>query len=192
MQLNFFQPGRPITIYCDSGKKAHEAGLRGGFSALLFQKDFDGHDRLVEIASRRMTDVESRWGQTELEARAIKFACVDKFSKYLVGAPHFKIITDCKPLLAPFNKPGYVAPPRIERCVMELAGLDYEVVYQEGSNNCADFFSRAPSDENNGIGDLMEQSIIKEIKLHNFDHITYVQLKEGSMGCKEIQAIKPL
>ena len=44
-----------------SRKKAHKMGDRGGMSAILAQKYQDGW-RPTYFASRRLTDVESRWG----------------------------------------------------------------------------------------------------------------------------------
>lgn len=61
---------------------------------------------MCHVANRALTDVETRYGQTELEAVAIKFACVHAFYKYLVGAPTFEIITDCKPVSAPLQQPN--------------------------------------------------------------------------------------
>ena len=60
---------------------------------------------MCHIANRALTDVETRYGQTELEAAAIKFACADALYKYLVGAPKFEIVTDCKQLVHLFNNP---------------------------------------------------------------------------------------
>ena len=59
-------------------------GDRGGMSCILAQKYQDGWHPMY-FASRRLRDVESRWRQTELEARAIKWRTVEKFGKFLVG-----------------------------------------------------------------------------------------------------------
>ena len=65
-----------------------------------------------------MTDVESRWGQTELETRAVKWGAVEKFGEFLVGATKFQIFTDAKSLAPLFNKASRKAPPRIERQIL--------------------------------------------------------------------------
>ena len=49
-------------------------------------------------------EIESRWRQTELEARAIKWGTADKFGEFLVGAPTFQIYTGAKNLVPLFNK----------------------------------------------------------------------------------------
>ena len=87
----------------------------GGLCAILCQQDDEGQWKMCHIANRALTDVETRYGQTELEATAIKFACAHSFYKYLVGAPRFEIITDCKPLVHLFNNPTSRGPLRIER-----------------------------------------------------------------------------
>ena len=46
---------------------------------------------------------------------------------YLLGAPKFKIITGHKPLLSMFNKVIAKLPPRIERWVMDMQDVDYEL-----------------------------------------------------------------
>ena len=56
-------------------------GDRGGMSAILAQTYQDGWHPIY-FASRRLTDVESRWGrggQTELEAKPVKWGAAKKF-----------------------------------------------------------------------------------------------------------------
>ena len=94
-------------------------GDRGGMSGILAQKYQDGW-RPIYFGSRRLTDAESRWGQKELEARAVKCGAVEKFGKFLVGAPTFQIFTDAKSLVPLFNKVSRKAPPRIERQILGM------------------------------------------------------------------------
>ena len=93
-------------------------------------------------ANGSLTDVETRYGQTELEAVAIKWACCDAFPQYLVGAPKFEILTDCKQLEYLFNNPNSRAPIRIERQILAIQGLDYIVKHEKGKLNIADYGSR--------------------------------------------------
>ncbi len=97
---------------------------------------------MCHFANRTLTDTETRYGQTELEALAIKWACSDALYQYLVGAPKFEIITDCKPLVHLFNNPKSRAPIRIERQILAIQGLEYTVVYNKGKDNIADYGSR--------------------------------------------------
>ena len=106
----------------DAGKKAHKMGDRGGMSAILTQKYQDCWCPIY-FASRRLTNVESRWGQTELGARAVKLGAAEKFGEFLVGAPKFQIFTDPKSLVPLFNKASRKAPPRTERQILGIQHL---------------------------------------------------------------------
>ena len=65
-----------------------------GLSAILFQKSPGTSDRkVVAYASRALSDVETRYSQTEKEALAIVWAV----ERYLYGG-HFTLYTDCKPV----------------------------------------------------------------------------------------------
>ena len=46
---------------------------------------------------------------------------------YLQGAPRFTIIMAHKPLLSMFNKPSAKLLPRIERWVMDMQDVDFEM-----------------------------------------------------------------
>ena len=78
--LRYFEKGRETALFVDAGKKAHKTGNRGGMSAILAQKYQDGW-RAIHFASRRLTEVETRWDKTELEARAVK--ALGERQKYL-------------------------------------------------------------------------------------------------------------
>ena len=51
---------------------------------------------------------------------------------YLLGAPRFQIITAHKPLLPLFNKATSKLPPRIEKWVMDMQDVDFELIYEQG------------------------------------------------------------
>ena len=90
-----------------------------------------------------MTDTEKRYSQTEKDALAIRWA-KNLFKMYLLGAPRFKIITAHKPLLPMFNKATAKLPPRIEKWVMDMQDVDYELVYEPGKDEAdlMDYLSR--------------------------------------------------
>ena len=91
------------------------SNVSGGLCVILTQQDEKGVWRMCNVANRTSTDIETRYGQTELEALAIKWACSDVFYQFLVGASKFEILTDCEPLVHLFNNPKSRAPIRIER-----------------------------------------------------------------------------
>jgi hypothetical protein len=138
--LSYFVPESPIRIYLDAGKKTEKSSnVPGGLCAIFCQQNDDGQWKMCHVANRALTVVETRYGQTELEATAMKFACADALYKYLIGAPKFEIFTDCKPLVHLFNNPTSRAPLRIERQILTIQGLDYVVKYQKGAENIADY-----------------------------------------------------
>ena len=101
--LRYFEKGRKTAVFVDAGKKAHKIGDRGRMSVILAQKYQDGW-RPIYFVSRRLTDVESRWGQTELEARTVKWGAAEKFGEFRAGSPTFQIFTDAKSLVPLFKK----------------------------------------------------------------------------------------
>jgi len=110
-----------------------------GLGGILSQKQKDGNFRPVMFASRTLTDVETRYSQTEREALAVVWGC-ERFHLYLY-AKEFTLITDHKPLeiiFSPKSKP----PPRIERWAMRLMQYKFKVQYKPGPQNAADFLSR--------------------------------------------------
>ena len=141
--LAYFLSGRPIRIYIDAGKKTEESSdVPGGLCAIFCHQDNKGQWRMCHIANCALTDVETRYRQTKLEAAAIKFACADALYKYLVKAPKFEIITDCKPPVHLFNNPMSRTPLHIERQILAIQGLDYVVKSQNGVENIVDYGSR--------------------------------------------------
>ena len=70
-------------------------GLPVGLGAVLTQQQ-GGVWRVISYASRSLTDVESRYSQTEKEALALVWVC-ERFRMYVPGQS-FKLETDHKPL----------------------------------------------------------------------------------------------
>lgn len=95
-----------------------------GLSAILSQKTPGRDDRkIVAYASRSLSDVESRYSQTEKEALAIVWA-IERLHLYLYGAP-FTLYTDCKPVQLIFDNAKSKPPARIERWNLRLHSLLY-------------------------------------------------------------------
>ena len=67
-----------------------------GLGGILQNRDKDGTEHTVAYASRALSDVESRYSQTEREALAVVWAC-EHFHLYLLGT-HFTVISDHKSL----------------------------------------------------------------------------------------------
>lgn len=65
---------------------------------------------------------------------------------YLLGAPRFTIVTAHKPLLGLFHKAAAKSPPCIEKWIMSMQDVDFEMKYQPGKDEAdpLDFLSRHP------------------------------------------------
>ncbi|XP_012940972.1 uncharacterized protein K02A2.6-like [Aplysia californica] len=117
-----------------------------GLGCILSQRD-NNNVHIVAYASRALTDVESRYSQTEREALAVVWAC-EHFNLYLLGQ-HFTVISDHKPLEGIFNSTTSRTSARIERWNLRLQPYDFTLRYQPGENNPDDFLSRHPFEKNN-------------------------------------------
>ena len=107
-----------------------------GLGSILLQDD-----RAIAFASRPLSDVESRYSQTECEALGVVWAC-EHFNQYLQGDPLFTIITDHEPLLYIWKKSS--PPLRIERWGLRLQPYNYVMKYMPGSKNLTGDMSRNP------------------------------------------------
>ena len=175
--MAYFNPARPIVVRV-------EASFHEGLSAGLFQETGCGLQP-VHFISRTMTDTEKRYSQTEKDALSVHWA-KNRFSIYLLGAPKFKIITAHKPLLPLFNKAAMRLPPRIEKWVMGMQDVDFELIYEPGKDDAdpLDFLSRHPLPEKGK--DAVERVIKYVLKA---EHAVVVdQIKEET--CKDTQLQK--
>ena len=98
-----------------------------GLAALLVQEG-----RVVIYASRALTNVETRYSQTEREALAVVWAC-EHFNRFVKGAPRFTVISDHTPLVFIWQK---ARPPlRIERWGLRLQPYNMVIKYRPGADN---------------------------------------------------------
>lgn len=100
---------------------------------------------MKHYASRKLTDVESRYSQFERECLGIKWAC-QKFQLFLIGKK-FEIRTDHKALLKVLSARAKPPSARIERWVLYLQQFSFTVSHIRGRENCADILSRSPEGE---------------------------------------------
>ncbi|KAL9985759.1 hypothetical protein ACROYT_G008200, partial [Oculina patagonica] len=126
--MSYFNPAQETEVIVD----ASPVGLGG----ILAQ---DG--KVISYASRALSDVETRYSQTEREMLAIVWA-LEHFHLYLYGS-EFTIVTDHKPLLGIFksHKP---TSARMDRWKLRLMPYNCHLVYRPGKDaeNPADFMSR--------------------------------------------------
>lgn len=110
-----------------------------GLGCVLTQLDKEQRWRVINYASRSLSDCERRYSQTEKEALALVYAC-ERFYNWLYGT-EFELVTDHKALeyiFAPKSKPN----ARIERWVLRLQSFKYKAIYEKGKLNIADALSR--------------------------------------------------
>ena len=114
-----------------------------GLGEILTQHDKHGRSKVIAYASRALTDVESRYSQTERETLAVTWACLH-FHLYIYRRP-FTATTHHQALVSIFGNPKSKPPLRIERWVLKLQQYEFRIVYKPGQNNPADYMSRHPT-----------------------------------------------
>ena len=134
--LTFFRSNRPTVVCSD----ASSYGLGG----VLYQ-EVEGEMKPVAYCSRSLTDAEKRYAQIEKECLAIVYSC-EKFERYLVGLPNFRLLTDHRPLIPLLNKKDLIDTPlRCQRMLMRLMRYNLTAEYVPGKTLVvADALSRAP------------------------------------------------
>ena len=106
---------------------------------------------------------------------------------YLLGAPKFKIITGHKPLISMFNKVTAKFPPRIERWVMDMQDVDFELCYEPGKDerDPLDYLSRHPLPVTGMDG---TEKVIKSVI--NSEHaIVLDRIREETRNDKQLRKI---
>lgn len=128
--LSFFVRGRTTILVADAGPNA--------LGAVLLQSDQEKYF-VIAYASKALTETESKYYQTEKDALAIVWSC-EKLATFLVGIL-FDLWTDCKPLEYLF-KPNSKPCARLERWILRLQSVSFNVIHKPGKLNIADPLSR--------------------------------------------------
>ena len=173
--MSYFDPRKQTEIIVD----ASPVGLGG----LLMQ---DG--KVISYASRALSDVESRYSQTEQEMLAVVWG-VGHFHLHVYGS-QFSVVTDHKPLIGIF-KTHKQTSVRIERWKLRLKPYDCKLIYRPGrdAENSADFMSRHPSssqlDEQNLAEDYVNFVCTNAVP----KAMTLEEIKQETKEDVELQAV---
>ena len=184
--LRYFNLEEPIFIFTD----AHVTGV----GAMLAQGKDMKSAKPIAFASRTTSSGEARYPQLDLEALAVDFG-LRRFRHYLVGAPYtINVITDHKPLCSIFNgnRKGSI---RTEQIKMRHQDIQYQVDYQRGKCNQADYMSRRgkplntiPKEEQKETEDLNNLLYT----LHTTPIMDKIGLKEIAEETKKDQILQKL
>lgn len=153
--LSHYDLKKPFFLQTDASKK--------GISAILFQMDNLGCERIIAIISRCLTPHEKNYTITELELLAIVYGLI-KLQKYLLGS-HFKIYTNH--LALTFLLRTQFHNLRLARWSSLISNFSFEISHCKGSDNtAADYLSRivVGKNEEKSEGQLI---IAKTSKLKN-------------------------
>ena len=134
----------PILTYADYTKpfKVHTNASEEGLSAILYQTQEDGTDRVIAYASHSLKKSEQKYHSSKLEFLALKWAITDQFHKYLYGGT-FEVHTDNNPLTYVLTTAKLDATG--QRWVASLANYNFTITYHSGKHNInADALSRLP------------------------------------------------
>ena len=173
--MSYFDPRKKTEIIVD----ARPSGLGG----LLVQEG-----KVLGYASRALSDVESRYSQTEREMLAVVWG-VEHFHLYVYGA-QFSVITDHEPLLGIFKNHRQTSP-RIERWKLRLMPYDCQLIYRPGrdAENPADYMSRHPSSMVPGEQNLAEDYVNYVCTKAVPKAVTLEEIKQETKHDAEMQAV---
>ena len=115
-----------------------------GLGAILSQEDprDPTNRRVVQYASRTLTEVESRYHQIEKEALAVVWG-LEHYHLYIYGRP-VEVATNNTVVELVFRKPLSKPKARLENWALRLQRYEFSIRHIPGDSNMADYLSRNP------------------------------------------------
>ena len=166
-----FDPTLPTALQTDASR------LKGLGFALLQQHGSTW--KLVMCGSRFTTETESRYSMIELELLGVVWA-TRKCRLYLLGLPHYEVITDHKPLVPILNQYtlDMIETPRIQRLKEKLQLYSFTATWRKGKDHAIpDALSRAPVRDPEPT-DTLEGTELTSVVRHQLNSIT-VSISDG-------------
>ena len=157
--LAHFDPALPTALLTDAAR------LKGVAYALMQQHG--GKWKVVQCGSRFLSDAESRYAVVELELLAIAWA-LQKCRTFVMGLPHFEIVTDHKPLIPILNDYTLDAVEnlrlRLKQRLKEKTNMySFKAVWRRGKQHAIpDDLSRAPVSSPTAD----DEAIVQSLELH--------------------------
>lgn len=157
--------------------------------------------RVVLCSSKLLKKAENGYAPVEGEALAVAWA-LKKAKYFLLGAKHFTIQTDHKPLVPILNDKSLesIENGRLLRLKEKVIPYDFTIKHIEGKSNIlADTLSRYPVVESLEEDDEFEENFTKELEVASIFAITnsaealsidIEKLREASLTDDEYQAVK--
>ena len=179
---SYFDVSRPTEIIVD----ASPVGVGG----VLVQIKENGFKQVVEYASRPLTDVESRYSQTEREMLAVVWA-LEHFDIYIKG-DSFVVLTDHQPLIGIWGKTTTRATARLERLMLRLQPYEFKLKYKKGTENEADYLSRHPVGEKTTRKSWVDKQIAHVINgaIQPYEtHLTKSEIQEATKQDSELNEV---
>ena len=122
-----------------------DAAQAKGLGMALWQQSSSGEWRLLQCASRHITDTEARYSATEIELLAVVWAA-KKAHLFIAGAD-VELIVDLRPLISIINSKTLdrLSTPRIVRLKEKLTPYHLNAMWRPGiEQKVVDCFSRHP------------------------------------------------
>ena len=155
-----------------------DAAQSKGLGMALWQQSSSGEWRLLQCASRHITDTEARYSATEIELLAVVWA--GKKAHLFIAGADVELIVDHRPLISIINSKtlDQLSTPRIVRLKEKLTAYRLNAMWRPGiEHKVVDCFSRHP------VEVPAEDDLAGEIEMeHTFRTLTMVRALDCDTG----------
>ncbi|XP_054746789.1 uncharacterized protein K02A2.6-like [Anastrepha obliqua] len=190
LMLTHYNPNLPLKVATDASNR--------GIGAFICHVFPDGSEKVIQHASKALTDAEQKYSQIEKEALALVFA-LKKFHRFIFGRK-FTLCTDHKPLIAIFGKnkgiPTYAAN-RLQRWALILMMYDFNIQYIKTTEfGCVDMLSRLIANHTKQDEDMViactqmeeEMNTIIEDQCEKLP-VSFEMIRKATKQCSTAQAV---